>query len=220
MTTIRKDNPTRQDYQEILRVMLPDAQPEIDYSILYSVEPVAIDFDNLPETPEPGTPFVEITWLNPDLYIPLDDIEAFGDSQAYGDDSLAMSKQEAISIVDTQAEQARQQFVSPGDLMSAVYRQKQLEAEGFNRVVADGGTPVPGDYPLMASRAERLGVDLADVAAEWTTKAAAWVQVAAAIEVVREQAKDDIRVVTDKAAIKVILEGLVWPMPADDSGDV
>ncbi len=123
---------------------------------------------------------------------------------------LSEAQEAAYVEIDTQAEEQRQKVATPGDLMSAIYRQKQAEARDYNLVVDGGGTPNAGDYPLMVSRAARLGVALADVAAEWTAKTAAWVQVAASIEATREQVKEDVRAATALEKISAILDQLTW----------
>lgn len=122
-------------------------------------------------------------------------------------------KTEAARQVDEEAEIARQQYATPGDLMAAIYRQKQFEVRRYQDLVDAGASPEPADYPLMSARATRLGTALQTVADEWNAKAAAWTQAAAAIEDIREQAKEDIEAAPDADAVQVVLDGLSWPAP-------
>jgi len=131
---------------------------------------------------------------------------------AYEARSLETIKAEAIAKVDADAETARLQFITGGAGMALVYERKRDEAEAYLAAV----TPDPADYPLLKARAERLDPVTPDydaVAAEWSARAAAWVTAAAAIEGLREGAKETISEAADAATIFAALV-INWPSPA------
>jgi len=111
------------------------------------------------------------------------------------------------------SEMARQQFMTPGDTKSAVYRQKKEEAEAY----LAAGAPIPEDYPFLKARAELLDPvtpDYAAVAAEWKARADAWLIAGPAIETVYDNAILLIDGAATVAEIETILAGIVWPAPA------
>jgi len=131
---------------------------------------------------------------------------------AHADRSLETIKAEALAKVDAEAETARLQFISGGAGMALVYERKRDEAEAYLAAV----TPDPADYPLLKARAERLDPitpDYAAVAADWNARAAAWVTAAAAIEDLREGAKETIAAAADAAAVEAAT-AITWPTPA------
>jgi hypothetical protein len=115
----------------------------------------------------------------------------------------------AIRVVNLGAERARQQYATPGDLMSAIYRQKQSEVTRYQADLIK----VADNYPLMKRRAERLGVPLATVAAEWSARAAAWLEIAGIIEDIRDDANEGLEVAETVAEMETILAEMVWPEP-------
>jgi hypothetical protein len=125
------------------------------------------------------------------------------------EDRLEILRAFAIVVIDTSAEICRQQWATPGDLMSAIYRQKQLEVKQYYADLIK----VPEDYPLMNRRAIRLNVSLATVAADWAARAMAFIAITADIEDMREQAKEDIAEAVAIDEIETILAELDWPEP-------
>ena len=131
---------------------------------------------------------------------------------AHADRSLETIKAEALAKVDDEAETARLQFITGGAGMALVYERKRDEAEAYLAAV----TPDPADYPLLKARAERLDPVTPDydaVAAEWSARAAAWVTAAAAIEGLREAAKENIAAAAAAAAVLAEID-ITWPAPA------
>jgi hypothetical protein len=122
---------------------------------------------------------------------------------------VMIAKNMGYRVVDTSAEICRQQWATPGDLMSAIYRQKQLEVKQYYADLIK----VPENYPLMNRRAIRLNVSLATVAADWAARAMAFIAITADIEDIREQAKEDIAEAVAIAEIETILAELDWPEP-------
>ncbi len=156
--------------------------------------------------------------------------------------SLAEFKVFQAREIDLAAEAARQQFVTPGDGMAAVYRQKLLAGrddgvasshvatayvyraaaalrEAYLLALAAevarfeaDATPNPANYPLMNGRATRLGVPLAGVAEEWRAKADAWIAAASEIEDLREGAKEAIAAANTEGEVIAAMQ-VTWPTP-------
>lgn len=129
---------------------------------------------------------------------------------------LATAKSAAKGWLIQQSELARQRFMSPGDVKSAVYRQKQAEAHGWQMVLDASGTPDPADYPFLKSRAERLNSEDPDyqaVADEWNARAAAWVPAGVEIEDLYEAAVETVDSAESIAAVEAACR-ITWPMPS------
>ncbi len=126
---------------------------------------------------------------------------------------LAALKQAAGREIDSAAEAARLAFITDGAGQALVYEAKRSEAVKRQAIVDGGGTPVDAEYPLMQARATRRKSAMQAVADEWNAKAAAWTTAAAAIEDVREGAKEAVAVAASESEIETILAGLVWPTP-------
>jgi hypothetical protein len=109
--------------------------------------------------------------------------------------------------IDRLAGQARTAFITDAPGQDLIYEAKRSEVVKFDGIIAGGGQPNPADYPWMSDRAERLGLPLSAVAAEWRARNAAWVQVGVAIERVRETAKEKLaQAVTASQAWAVVTE--------------
>lgn len=129
-----------------------------------------------------------------------------------GAPTLTEAKAGAKRIVDSRAEAARLQFITAGAGQALVYERKRAEAEAWDAA----GSPDPADYPLLKARAERLNAGTPDyqaVADEWNAQSAAWQVAAAAIEGLREGAKDAIDVAGDIAGVHTAMD-ITWPTPA------
>jgi hypothetical protein len=140
--------------------------------------------------------------------------------------SLAEVKASAKSDVDRRAEDARAEFLTPGDGQMLEYVQTQREALAAVAVLDASGTVDPADYPMLeAERAARADASvtqtdgsaytLADVAREIVdVDIAGWTPVGAEIKRIRRTAKLRIEQATDGAEVQAVLDGLSWPEPA------
>ncbi|MGB0683417.1 MAG: hypothetical protein ACPGOV_11940 [Magnetovibrionaceae bacterium] len=121
-------------------------------------------------------------------------------------EALTRAKSAAKAGIDEAAEQIRQRFITPGDGQAMVYQRKADEA----KAIAEDPDPQPETYPLAAKRAARLQISLLEVAQEWQSQAEAWINIAAVIEDIREEAKEAVDAAADEAAIQGVLDGVDW----------
>lgn len=87
--------------------------------------------------------------------------------------------------IDAQAEQIRQQFLTPGAGQGMTYIRKEMEARAW---IVDNGAPVP----FLTVEAAARGMTVADLAAEVIQLADAWVAIGSTIEGLRMGAKTTI----------------------------
>lgn len=87
--------------------------------------------------------------------------------------------------IDVQAEQVRQQFLTPGAGQGMTYIRKEMEARAW---VADGEAATP----FLTVEAAARGMTVADLAAEVIQLADAWVVIGSTIEGLRMGAKTTI----------------------------
>lgn len=87
--------------------------------------------------------------------------------------------------IDAQAEQVRQQFLTPGAGQGMTYIRKEMEARAW---VADGEAATP----FLTVEAAARGMTVADLAAEVIQLADAWVVIGSTIEGLRMGAKTTI----------------------------
>ena len=124
-----------------------------------------------------------------------------------------VQRSQAMIDIDSQAEMARSYFITSGSGQSMVYISKMIEAEKF-KVEIDGGiTPNPEDFPLMNGRAKRLNLTLLQVSEEWKQKSKEWLEVAAEIEDLREEAKEKIKSASLSLDIQTTMDNITWPKP-------
>lgn len=129
---------------------------------------------------------------------------------------LVQAKSTARDTLVDASEAARQAWMTRGDVKSAVYREKQREAETWLAAVAAGQTPDPADYPFLKGRAERLNPEEPDylaVANEWNTLANGWKPVGAAIEDIYEGAVEAVAAATTVQQVAAIMATITWPVP-------
>lgn len=120
--------------------------------------------------------------------------------------SLDVLKQQAARKVDTEAEQQRQRYLTPGAGQALVYEQKRAEAARM----ADDPAPDPAAYPLLAVEVGITAPTLVEVGASVRSTAAAWTAAAAAIEAVRLAAKTAIAAAQTPPAIRAAAD-VTWP---------
>lgn len=133
---------------------------------------------------------------------------------------LAAAKAAGREILARASEAARQRFMTPGDLKSAVYQTKQREAQAWQATVDAGGTPEPADFPFLKARAERLAPGAPDyqgVADEWNALAAAWLTAGPAIENLYEAAVEAVSAATTAEEVLAATR-VVWPTPGSNEG--
>ncbi|MGE0724818.1 MAG: hypothetical protein AB7O45_10605 [Alphaproteobacteria bacterium] len=116
---------------------------------------------------------------------------------------LATARATAKRIVDRRAEGERLQHITPGDGQALVYVEKLAEARA---VVALGGKPAAGDYPLLAAEGE----DIVATADAVLAQAAGWKAIAADIERRRLGSKRDIDAAADIDAVEAVLAAGGW----------
>jgi hypothetical protein len=130
--------------------------------------------------------------------------------------SLVLKRAVGRELLAQASEAARQRFMTPGDIKSAVYREKQAEAAGWQAVVDASGVPDPANYPFLKNRAERLDPadpDYQAVADEWNARASAWKPIGAAIENLYEGAVEAVDEATTESDVRSALQ-VAWPMPS------
>jgi hypothetical protein len=112
------------------------------------------------------------------------------------------------------SEEARQRFMTPGDIKSAVYREKQAEAADWQSLVDAAASPNPDDFPFLKGRAERLDPldpDYQAVADEWNARASAWKPIGAKIENLYEGAIEAVGSAATESEIRAALI-ISWPV--------
>ena len=117
--------------------------------------------------------------------------------------------------VENSAEAARQAFITPGYGQALVYETKRREAAVVMALLGVPMEPQQADCPHLWAEAAGLGLTVADLAAEVTAQAAAWVTASAAIEVLRLSAKAAIDAATSEAEIVAAAQNamIAWPKP-------
>lgn len=119
---------------------------------------------------------------------------------------LDQARKEAILQIDTAAERAREQFMTPGAGQALTYQRKLEEARAY-------ANDAPGPFPLLEASVGSDGADVAAVAATVLATADAWSVVAAQIEGQRLRAKRAVAAAETHAAIVAELAALTWPSP-------
>ncbi|MCX2696397.1 hypothetical protein [Ochrobactrum chromiisoli] len=112
--------------------------------------------------------------------------------------------------VDVDAETERLKYITPGNGQTMTYQQKVTEAQAF-KVAA---SPVEADYPILSSEVGITAETLGEVADIVLAAFAQWQQIGAAIESIRLGAKRDIDAAQDEAAVRAVVNAIVWPHPA------
>jgi len=151
--------------------------------------------------PDDGTAVIGATWDGTSFTAPAPETIPLTDTQ-----TLLKNR------VDSEAENTRLKFITGGSGQALIYERKRAEAENWLAATS----PVASDYPLIKARAERLNPtipDYAAVATEWKTQADTWMVVAAAIEDIREGAKEAIDAATTAADALTAASNLTWPTP-------
>lgn len=120
--------------------------------------------------------------------------------------TLAEMKDGAKGTIDAAAEEARQFFITPGDGQAMNYLDKRVEADTWQAIVDDGGSPDPADprFARIKARAERLDPATPDyqaVVTDWLQRGADWKAVDIAIDTAREGGKDAVDAAADQVAI-------------------
>lgn len=126
---------------------------------------------------------------------------------------LTAVKRGAIRDLETAAEKARQNFLSPGMGQAMVYLRKVQEAETMQL----DESPAAEDYPLLAVEVGLTASTLQEVAAVILLTRDYWLGVAANIEQVRLTAKYAITAAETIEAIQAVMAGITWPQPAEDA---
>jgi hypothetical protein len=130
--------------------------------------------------------------------------------------SLAQLQAQALTTIDTQAENIRLMYITPGSGQSMVYREKQQEAAAFLAAYQTQAAADAADlttYPLISAEIGITAADAWGVAQVFASVYTSWKTVAAAIERVRLTAKQQIAAATTPAAVTAILSGISWPTP-------
>ena len=117
--------------------------------------------------------------------------------------------------VDQSAEAARQAFITPGYGQALVYEIKRREAAVVMALLGVPMQPQQADCPHLWAEAAGLGLPLADLAAEVTAQANAWLAASAQIEVLRRTAKAAIDAAATEPEIKAAATAAMgaWPRP-------
>lgn len=120
--------------------------------------------------------------------------------------------------VDHEAEQRRLQYITPGDGMAMVYREKFEQAqavEEMGQAAAEGLTSSEyhAAFPLLSADVDTGGVSLWTAAQDVISAYMQFVQVSSEIEVTRLQGKATIDVAPDEAAVKAAYEAISWNTP-------
>jgi hypothetical protein len=111
-----------------------------------------------------------------------------------------------VTQVDTQAENTRLLWITPGSGQALTYEAKRAEAD---RIVTDPA-PQPDAYPLLAAEIGVTADTLEAVATLVRARAAVWTDVAAQIEGLRLRAKSSVMAATTAAQARAAAN-VVWP---------
>jgi len=122
-------------------------------------------------------------------------------------EKLAVLKIQLQAAIDRDAERERLRYVTPGATQQAVYVAKEDEA----RRASAEQSPDPADYPLLAASIGIEGETVSDVAGVVLATAAAWRQIAGAIEAARLGTKAAIAAATTEAGARAAAAAVAWP---------
>lgn len=144
----------------------------------------------------------KLTWpdsLNGDMVVAFD--------ERYSDLALSRLKLDLKLRVDATAEDERLKYITPGNGQAMTYQQKVAEAQAFKAA----SNPRASDYPILSSEVGITAETLAEVADIVLAAFAQWQQIGALIEGIRLGAKRDIDAAEDEAAVRTIVDAIVWP---------
>lgn len=99
--------------------------------------------------------------------------------------------------VDEQAEEARRQYITPGESMAMTYQEKLAQARAYTTRLNDNGS-----YPLLDASVGIEGDDRGAVARLVIEKYTLWVGIAAMIEQIRLGAKAAIDAASDEESMR------------------
>jgi len=131
------------------------------------------------------------------------------------DPTLSVLRSRAERDIDTQAERARQRWLTPGAGQSLEYEASAADAE---RALAAADPLDPADYPwLVAEQAAQAAVgrekSIREIAEATLAARAAWHSAGAQIKALRREAKLRIAQATDGDEISSIVGAVIWPTP-------
>jgi len=128
-------------------------------------------------------------------------------------------KAEFRDEVNRAAEEARLQYITPGDGQAMSYREKLDEAKACLAAYATEldfttANPSAGTYPLLESEVGIKGANAWKVAELVNTTFLAWKTVEAAINNLRLRAANHLDAATTVGAARTIVDAINWPRPA------
>lgn len=115
-------------------------------------------------------------------------------------------KRDTKADIDEAAERARLKYITPGAGQAMTYAEKAAQA----RQCLAAADPQEADYPLLAAEIGITAASLVDVAAVVVAAHSAWIEIGAAIEGIRLQAKAAVDVAEDAAAVHAAAD-VGWP---------
>ena len=134
--------------------------------------------------------------------------------------SFASLQSAALVQIDTAAETARLQFLTPGSGQSLEYEATNTEAAEAMALLAltPPGALDPSSFPWLVAEQEALAsvgqvLALADVVRGVAATAAGWDLAGATIKRIRREAKLKVGAATTAADVAAIVTGLAWPTP-------
>jgi len=110
----------------------------------------------------------------------------------------------AVNRVNHDAGACRARYITVTPGQESTYQIKGQEADAANKVIADGGTPNPADYPMLTAEAQATGASFSDTLALVTQTAAAWRQLAVTVEAIRRGAIVQIENATTVAEVDAV----------------
>lgn len=119
-----------------------------------------------------------------------------------------------IRKIDADAEACRLTYVTPGSAQGLVYQRKGNQARDCLATYNAQNPPPAGAYPALEAEVGITGADVIEVATVVKDLEDAWGAVADAIEAIRLSAKANVVAAADVAAVKAVLDAIVWPMPS------
>lgn len=117
---------------------------------------------------------------------------------------LDRAKRELLNAVDSNAEQTRVKYITPGYGQAMVYMQKEQEALAYQQ------NP-QGDFPLLSASVGIDGAGIGDVASLVLGTLASWRGIAAKIEAIRLSAKQQIKQAQTVEDALAAYNQAVWP---------
>ena len=124
-------------------------------------------------------------------------------------ETIEQAKEDALKIIDLQAESIRELYITPGSGQALAYQAKEEEAKLY--LSDDPATRDEGGYPHLSAETGITAPSMEEVAQKIVALANQWRIVSARIEGERARMKSAIKNAATKEAVDTILQNAQWP---------